>query len=100
MDVELVICSIRLEDPHGDGELIRDVWPVNGSVGDTEAPALASSGSSAAPRPAPDKGDTSRNISRANTESSIRAQLVVPPRTHSSLRRATPKLLILNGRHA
>ena len=28
-DAELVICSIRLEDPHADGELIKDFWPVN-----------------------------------------------------------------------
>jgi mannose-6-phosphate isomerase-like protein (cupin superfamily) len=30
-DVELVICSIRLEDPHADGELIEDFWPVHGT---------------------------------------------------------------------
>jgi mannose-6-phosphate isomerase-like protein (cupin superfamily) len=24
---ELVICSIRLEDPHADGELVDDFWP-------------------------------------------------------------------------
>jgi mannose-6-phosphate isomerase-like protein (cupin superfamily) len=28
---ELVICSIRLEDPRADGELIEDFWPVNGA---------------------------------------------------------------------
>ena len=30
-DAELVICSIRLEDPRADGELIEDFWPVNGA---------------------------------------------------------------------
>jgi mannose-6-phosphate isomerase-like protein (cupin superfamily) len=29
-DAELVICSIRLQDPHADGELIENFWPVNG----------------------------------------------------------------------
>lgn len=29
-EAELVICSIRLEDPRADGELIKDFWPVNG----------------------------------------------------------------------
>ena len=28
-DAELMICSIRLEDPHADGELIEDFWPAN-----------------------------------------------------------------------
>jgi hypothetical protein len=37
MDVELVLCFVRMEDPDGDGELIGDFWPVNGSVGATEA---------------------------------------------------------------
>ena len=31
-DAELVICSIRLEDPRADGELIEDFWPVNGAA--------------------------------------------------------------------
>ena len=26
-DAELVICSIRLDDPRGDGELVEDFWP-------------------------------------------------------------------------
>src|SRR5438270_6165509 len=26
-DAELLICSIRLEDPHADGELVDDFWP-------------------------------------------------------------------------
>jgi len=30
-DAELVICSIRLDDPRADGELIEDFWPVNGA---------------------------------------------------------------------
>lgn len=30
-DAELVICSIRLEDPQSDGELVQDFWPENGS---------------------------------------------------------------------
>jgi mannose-6-phosphate isomerase-like protein (cupin superfamily) len=30
-DAELVICSTRLKDPHADGELIEDFWPVNGA---------------------------------------------------------------------
>jgi mannose-6-phosphate isomerase-like protein (cupin superfamily) len=30
-DGELVICSIRLQDPHADGELIEDFWPENGT---------------------------------------------------------------------
>src|SRR5947209_13754118 len=28
-DAELLICSIRLEDPHADGELVDDFWPEN-----------------------------------------------------------------------
>ena len=28
-DAELVICSIRLEDQHADGELVDDFWPQN-----------------------------------------------------------------------
>jgi uncharacterized cupin superfamily protein len=28
-EAELVICSIRLEDPHNDGLLIDDFWPAN-----------------------------------------------------------------------
>ena len=28
-DAELVICSLRLEDPRADGELIDDFWPEN-----------------------------------------------------------------------
>ncbi len=30
-EAELVICSIRLEDPRADGELIEDFWPANGA---------------------------------------------------------------------
>ena len=30
-EAELVICSIRLDDPQEDGELIEDFWPVNGA---------------------------------------------------------------------
>ena len=30
-EAELVICSIRLEDPRADGELIEDFWPVSGA---------------------------------------------------------------------
>ena len=26
-DAELLICSIRLEDPHADGDLVDDFWP-------------------------------------------------------------------------
>ncbi len=26
-DAELVICSVRLDDPRGDGELVQDFWP-------------------------------------------------------------------------
>ena len=26
-DAELVICSVRLEDPRADGELVQDFWP-------------------------------------------------------------------------
>jgi mannose-6-phosphate isomerase-like protein (cupin superfamily) len=26
-EAELVICSIRLDDPRGDGELVEDFWP-------------------------------------------------------------------------
>jgi mannose-6-phosphate isomerase-like protein (cupin superfamily) len=26
-DVELVICSIRLDDPRADGEIVQDFWP-------------------------------------------------------------------------
>jgi mannose-6-phosphate isomerase-like protein (cupin superfamily) len=26
-DVELVICSVRLDDPRADGELVKDFWP-------------------------------------------------------------------------
>lgn len=32
-DAELVICSIRLADPHGDGELVENFWPANGADG-------------------------------------------------------------------
>jgi mannose-6-phosphate isomerase-like protein (cupin superfamily) len=28
-DAELVICSMRLDDPRADGELVEDFWPVN-----------------------------------------------------------------------
>ena len=28
-DAELLICSIRLDDPHADGELIDNFWPEN-----------------------------------------------------------------------
>ena len=28
-DAELLICSIRLDDPHADGELIDNFWPQN-----------------------------------------------------------------------
>ncbi len=31
-DAELVICSIRLEDPGADGELVEDFWPLNGAA--------------------------------------------------------------------
>jgi mannose-6-phosphate isomerase-like protein (cupin superfamily) len=31
-DAEVVICSIRLQDPRADGELIEDFWPVNGAA--------------------------------------------------------------------
>jgi hypothetical protein len=30
-DAELVICSIRLDDPHADGELIDGFWPADGA---------------------------------------------------------------------
>lgn len=30
-EAELVICSIRLDDPHADGELVDDFWPENGT---------------------------------------------------------------------
>jgi mannose-6-phosphate isomerase-like protein (cupin superfamily) len=30
-DAELVICSVRLDDPRADGELIEHFWPVNGA---------------------------------------------------------------------
>jgi hypothetical protein len=30
-DAELVICSIRLQDPHADGELVEDFWPTDGT---------------------------------------------------------------------
>jgi hypothetical protein len=26
-DAELVICSVRLDDPRADGELVEDFWP-------------------------------------------------------------------------
>jgi hypothetical protein len=26
-DAELVICSIRLDDPHADGEIVEGFWP-------------------------------------------------------------------------
>jgi mannose-6-phosphate isomerase-like protein (cupin superfamily) len=26
-DAELVICSVRLSDPHGDAEIVEDFWP-------------------------------------------------------------------------
>jgi mannose-6-phosphate isomerase-like protein (cupin superfamily) len=29
-EAELVICSVRLDDPGADGELIEDFWPENG----------------------------------------------------------------------
>lgn len=29
-DAELVICSLRLEDPGADGELVEGFWPVDG----------------------------------------------------------------------
>jgi mannose-6-phosphate isomerase-like protein (cupin superfamily) len=32
-DAELVICSIRLEDPHADGELVDGFWPTAGAAG-------------------------------------------------------------------
>ena len=28
-DAELVICSIRLDDPHADGELVDGFWPAD-----------------------------------------------------------------------
>src|SRR6476646_6861061 len=31
-DAEILICSIRLADPGGDGELIEHFWPENGSA--------------------------------------------------------------------
>ena len=29
-DAELVICSVRLDDPQADGELVEGFWPVDG----------------------------------------------------------------------
>jgi len=30
-DAALVICSVRLEDPHADGELVDGFWPADGA---------------------------------------------------------------------
>ncbi len=30
-DAELVICSVRLDDPHADGELVDGFWPADGA---------------------------------------------------------------------